>query len=129
MKTVFDFGDGRGEVPAHQHPNGMGWVENTAHVSDNARVYGNAMVFGDAHVSGNARVYGDAWAESPPYAQIGRWSAYMTSLKTIRIGCQEHPIASWNRGLIAELAKANNATKLELAGAISFIIWCKEITK
>lgn len=44
MKIKHDFGDGRGEVPAHQHPNGGGWVEDTAkvdelvYVGDKARV-------------------------------------------------------------------------------------------
>jgi carbonic anhydrase/acetyltransferase-like protein (isoleucine patch superfamily) len=61
-----------------RHPNGKGWVKNTARVDntayvgpdalvyDNARVwgdaqvYGNARVCGDARVCGNARVYGNA---------------------------------------------------------------------
>jgi len=74
----------------HQHPRGLGWVEDTAHVAEsayvgpdaqvfeyarvcedaqvfeNARVYGNArvcryaQVYGDARVSENARVSGNA---------------------------------------------------------------------
>lgn len=44
----------------HQHPNGGGWVETTAHVEDSARVYGNAAVYGNAWVCGNARVHGNA---------------------------------------------------------------------
>lgn len=77
-ETLFDFGDGAGEVPAHQHPKGKGWVADTAHVDDDcfigefaqvfgrARVTGNAIikdyarVYGEATVYGNARVYGDA---------------------------------------------------------------------
>ena len=77
--TTFDFGDGNGPVPAHKHPNGGGWVADTAtvkdtayvglnaRVSDNAQVYGDARVCdtarvsGDALIYGNARVYGDAW--------------------------------------------------------------------
>ena len=65
MKT-FDFGDGKGPVPAHQHSNGGGWVADTATVADtayispNARVYGNAWVSGDARVSDDARVCGNA---------------------------------------------------------------------
>ena len=92
----FDFGDGK--VPAHQHPNGEGWVADTAtvadtayigvdarvsgnarvsdhaQVSDHAWVYGNARVFGDAwvsgyaQVSGDAQVFGDAWVSG--YAQV-----------------------------------------------------------
>ena len=49
----------------HQHPNGGGWVENTAHVyayvGPDAVVYGNAWVIGHARVCGNARVYGNTW--------------------------------------------------------------------
>ena len=71
--TTFDFQDGNGPVPAHQHPNGGGWVANTAfvadtvyvgpdaHVSGNAEVFGNAKVSGDAWVYDNAKVYGNAW--------------------------------------------------------------------
>ena len=50
----------------HQHPNGYGWVENTAYVADtayvgpDAQVSGNALVYGNSRVSGNARVYGNA---------------------------------------------------------------------
>ena len=53
-------------VPAHQHPNGGGWVADTAtvhesaYVGPNAQVSGNAWVCGSAWVSGNARVSGDA---------------------------------------------------------------------
>ena len=50
---------GYGPVPAHRHPNGGGWVANTARVDGSAFVGGNAQVFGDAQVSGNARVFGD----------------------------------------------------------------------
>lgn len=62
--SMFDFGDGRGPVPArrHRNPDGSvgGWVANSARVSGNAYVYGDAQVSGDSQVSGNARVYGDA---------------------------------------------------------------------
>lgn len=62
--SEYDFG--RGPVPAHRHPNGGGWVADTARVSPtvyvgpNAQVYGNARVYGGAQVYGNARVYGHA---------------------------------------------------------------------
>jgi hypothetical protein len=58
--TDFDFGEG--PVPAHQHPNGLGWVADTAtvevsaFVGSDAQVYGNAQVRGNAQVSGNAQV-------------------------------------------------------------------------
>jgi len=62
----YDFQDGNGLVPARKHPNGGGWVSNTArvsataYVSKNAWVYGDAWVYGNAQVFGNAQVYGDA---------------------------------------------------------------------
>ena len=65
-EELWDFNDGRGLVPAHQHPKGNGWVENTAHVDDTCFVGPTAQVFGNARVTGNviindfARVYGDA---------------------------------------------------------------------
>lgn len=63
--TDFDFGDG--PVPAHQHPNGLGWVADTAtvevsaYVGPDAQVYENAQVCGNARVYGDARVCGDVW--------------------------------------------------------------------
>jgi carbonic anhydrase/acetyltransferase-like protein (isoleucine patch superfamily) len=56
----------------HKHPNGFGWVKNTATVAEtayvggkslvsgNAHIYGNALVFGNARVYGNAKVFGNA---------------------------------------------------------------------
>ena len=64
--TTYDFKDGNGPVPAHQHPNGGGWVADTATVAETAyvcgtaKVYGNANVYGTAKVYGKARVYGSA---------------------------------------------------------------------
>ena len=81
MSTTYDFGNG--PVSAHRHPNGGGWVADTATVAatafvgpdaqifgnakvfddaqvfGDAKIYGNAQVFGDAMVSGDARIYGD----------------------------------------------------------------------
>jgi hypothetical protein len=51
MNEHFDFKDGYGYVPAHRHPNGGGWVANTAYVAD------TAFVGHDARVYGHARVY------------------------------------------------------------------------
>ena len=48
--TTYDFGDGNGPVPAHQHPNGGGWVANTAWVQDTAYVGSDATVYGRAWV-------------------------------------------------------------------------------
>jgi UDP-3-O-[3-hydroxymyristoyl] glucosamine N-acyltransferase len=55
VAQTFDFGNGL--VPAHQHPNGGGWVANTATVADTAFVGPNAHVYDNALVYGNAKVY------------------------------------------------------------------------
>jgi len=49
-----DFGLGDGEVPAHRHPNGGGWVADSATVAPTARVGEHASVSGHAIVSGYA---------------------------------------------------------------------------
>ena len=80
MTGYFDFEDGNGLVPAHRHPNGKGWVANTAYVDPtvyvgpNARVYQNAEVYDYAIVIRNARVFGYArvfhYAEVFDYAEV-----------------------------------------------------------
>jgi hypothetical protein len=52
-QETHDFG--AGPVPAHKHPNGGGWVAETARVSETAYVGSKAEVYGDAVVSGNER--------------------------------------------------------------------------
>lgn len=44
MTQAFNFQDGNGEVPAHKHVNGGGWVADTATVSDAAYIGGDARV-------------------------------------------------------------------------------------
>lgn len=64
MTTTFDFGDGRGPVPAHRHrnPDGSegGWVAETASVASTAFVDETALVYDQAQVSDQARVSGEA---------------------------------------------------------------------
>jgi hypothetical protein len=55
-----DFLDGRGQVPAHKHTNGGGWVADTARVDASAYVGPDAQVCGNAKVYGHAQLYGDA---------------------------------------------------------------------
>ena len=74
---MYDFSDGRGEVPAHKHtnPDGSvgGWVaetasvENTCYIDEHAKVFGNARVFGNAKVYGDAEVYGDLSVDTMLY--------------------------------------------------------------
>lgn len=56
--TTFDFGNG--PVPAHRHPNGGGWVADTAYVDDTAYVGSNAQVFDNAAVYDNATIFDNA---------------------------------------------------------------------
>jgi len=82
VQGTFDFGAGL--VNAHQHPNGLGWVADTAKVgasvfvgpnamvfdyaevwdmaqiSDYAKVHGKAKVYDNAMITGNAKVHGKA---------------------------------------------------------------------
>ena len=51
-----DFGDGNGNVDAHRHSNGGGWIADTATVMDTVYVGRDAQVFGDAEVSDHARI-------------------------------------------------------------------------
>ena len=79
--NYFDFGNGH--VAAHRHPNGGGWIADTASVEDGvyvgpnalvyecAKIHGNVIfsqnrcimvypkIFGNARVHGNAIVYGN----------------------------------------------------------------------
>lgn len=59
MTTTFDFQDGNGPVPAHRHPNGGGWVADTANVEETAYVGPNAQVYGSAHVEGGVSLLCD----------------------------------------------------------------------
>lgn len=63
-RTAFDFGGGRGPVPAHRHqnPDGSrgGWVADTATVDSTAHIGPLAQIFGKARVYGKARVWGKA---------------------------------------------------------------------
>lgn len=52
-----DFQDGNGPVRAHRHPNGCGWVADTAFVADTVYVGPEARVYGNAQVSGDARIF------------------------------------------------------------------------
>ena len=51
---TYEFYEAEGPVPAHKHPNGGGWVADSAYVAKTARVGP------DAEVSGYARVLDDA---------------------------------------------------------------------
>ena len=121
----------------HQHPNGGGWVENTAQVDDSscvsgsARVYGSAQVFGyawvsvsahvygSAHVSGSASVYGYAkvyegeWVSSPLYLQGSKYSVCRCSKSNVMIGCEDHSIDEW-LSRYSEIGRDNGYSEEEI---------------
>ena len=55
-------------VPYHRHPNGGGWVADTATVTDSAFVGLNACVRDKARVLDNVRVYGNSWVYGEAYS-------------------------------------------------------------
>ena len=109
----------------HQHPNGKGWVQNTARVDSsvyvfgsaqvfgNARVLGDARVYGNAQVSGSARVFGDAWVSgsaqvsgdarvsgdaweiSPLFMHGSKHSVTTCSHTSLQIGCKKFTVSEW----------------------------------
>ncbi len=129
----------------HQHKNGGGWVQNTAHVdasafvdvraqvSGAARVYGAAQVYGDARVYGAAQVYGDAqvsgdaWVETPLHINSAPYSISVCAHGTIAIGCQVKTVAEWKKeGLAIAKEQGFNASvtaqyKLLLNTAIAWM--------
>jgi len=101
-ETSFDFHDGNGPVPAHQHANGGGWVADCAvvdaeaYVGPEARVSGEAQVFGKAQVLGEARVFGKARVSKTPVCVTGLLWPVTISDNIIQIGCQGHTADEWD---------------------------------
>jgi len=62
VALMYDFDDGKGPVPAHQHPKGGGWVAKTAVVDPTVYVGPNAMVYGRAQVRDLARLEDESHA-------------------------------------------------------------------
>ena len=58
-QQLFDFKDGNGPVPAHQHKKGGGWVANSAYVAPTAYLGPRAQVFGRAGIYCDAEVHDD----------------------------------------------------------------------
>lgn len=65
---LHDFKDGRGRVRAHRHPNGGGWVEESAAVEPSVVVYEKASVTGDSVLQGHGVV--------SDYSRVHNSSAY-----------------------------------------------------
>ena len=115
MTTTFDFGFG--SVPAHKHPNGGGWVADSATVagtayvgpgalvSGEAQVSGNALVSGEAQVSGNARVSGNALvsgnarvSRTPIVIQGAEFPVTIVDAPLVCVGCKVATLEQWETG-------------------------------
>lgn len=57
---LFDFNDGNGLVVAHQHPNGGGWVANSANVASSAFIGTSATIAGNVRIDSNSILFGEA---------------------------------------------------------------------
>lgn len=124
----------------HRHPNGGGWVQDTASVDETAhigpdaevfgtaRVSGNAWVCGAARVSGNARVSGTARVSFPRHVltvgPIGSEDQTLTLFRTdtgprIAVGCWNDP-ANTVDDLTAEVQRRapDHADEYEAAMAL-----------
>jgi carbonic anhydrase/acetyltransferase-like protein (isoleucine patch superfamily) len=101
------------------------WVTGNAWVFDNARVSGDARVSGSAWVTGNAWVYGDAWEKSPLYLLDSR-NHGATNCKHgwIKIGCEEHTFADWDKNFDQIAIKHNltDAEKIEYRAIVDLFI-------
>jgi carbonic anhydrase/acetyltransferase-like protein (isoleucine patch superfamily) len=77
-RSKYDFGDGRGPVPAHRHANGGGWVDDTAEVDPTARVQAGAVVGAGAAVMAGSRIGTGArvgaGARVGPSANVSRYA-------------------------------------------------------
>ena len=92
------------EDQQHKHPNGLGWIANTAKVADTCYVGPHALVYGhaeltdkvcvvvSAQVSGHAKLSGDvivsgnAWVSGTTKASTGRiWKNVRVVEKATRI--------------------------------------------
>ena len=95
----------------HQHPNGNGWVQNTASVSDTCKIEG--IVYGNAWVSGDAQVSGNAWVYSPMQIQGTRHFVTTCDHSNIRIGCHKHTPEYWKKHF-KTIGKANGYTNEQI---------------
>jgi len=91
----------------HQHPNGGGWVLDTADVSPTAYIGPDALIHGNACVSDNAWVYGNACVSGNAQVCGGVIKGKLISIAgpkhdmnictpgVLRIGCIKEPLEWW----------------------------------
>ena len=118
----------------HRHPNGGGWVQDTASVDEtayvgpDAEVSGTARVFGTAQVCGNAWVCGNAEVSGSRHVltvgPIGSEDQTLTLFRTetgygVSVGCW-HPDGATLDDLTAEVQRRapDHADEYEAAMAL-----------
>lgn len=118
----------------HRHPNGGGWVQDTAsvdetaHIGPDAEVSVAAQVSGNAWVFGSAEVSGNAWVSSPRHVltvgPIGSEDQTLTLFRTeagygVGVGCW-HPDGATLDDLTAEVQRRapDHADEYEAAMAL-----------
>ena len=104
----------------HQHPNGGGWVANTATVAASAFVGRDALVYGNARVSGDAQVSGSAWETSPLYIQGSKHGLTNSAYGYLNIGCIKLPFSEWKKRY-KEIGKEQNYTPAQIKEYGKFI--------
>ena len=112
----------------HEHPNGGGWVQNTAFVEPMAYVGIDCIVYGDARVSGDAQVSGDAWVISPLQIMGTKHFVTVCNRALLSIGCEVHPIDWWKQHYRA-IGRSAGYTKAQISEYRNYIelarVWMK----
>ena len=60
VRATHSFKEGDNPVAAHRHPNGGGWVADTASVDESVYIEAGSCVFGIARVVGSVRLTGES---------------------------------------------------------------------
>lgn len=90
-----NFFDGNGLVPAHRHPNGGGWVADTAIVCNDVYIGANTEVTGTTKILNKIAVMNAVTITKCPITVYGLlWPVSITD-NHISIGCEFHPIHEW----------------------------------
>ena len=126
-ELTFDFGDGRGPVPAHRHINPDksegGWVADSATVAVTTTIHVNAMVGYRASIGDGASIWDGAW-----YMTLGPLGSRRAMLTIV--GAPDGAIKCWTgcwSGTLTEFAAAvkktheGNQHEEAYAAAIKFI--------
>jgi len=121
---------GFGLVPAHKHPNGGGWVANTAHVRADVYLGPEAQVFDQAWVFGQARVSGGYLRSDISKKHNGltfqRGFFTLTLNDGVLIGgCHTKTPDEWLTFLTPEQTKADGMPAWALADYRSFVKFAK----